>query len=360
MTTDAVGGVWRYAVDMSAELGCRGWSVSLGVIGPAPSRAQELEASATPGVDVRLVDAPLDWLAGSEDALDAGRAAIAAAAAEARADIIQLNQPAYWSPYHPAPCVAVAHSCLETWTRVVRGASAPEDWIWHGQAVRSGLDGAAAAIAPSASFAQLLADAYGLGVRPLAVHNGAPPHFYFPRKDEYVLAAGRAWDEAKNFAVLDAAAPSIGWQVRLAGETRSPDNCHRAQFENLICLGKVDGVTMATELACASIFVSPSLYEPFGLAVLEAAQAGAALALADIPTFRELWAGAAEFFDPRDPRDLARAVNLLAASPDRRATLANAARVRAIAYSIERAATDMEAVYARLAPRARSHAGLEA
>ena len=38
-----------------------------------------------------------------------------------------------------------------------------------------------------------------------------------------------------------------------------------------------------------------ALYEPFGLAVLEAAQAGCALVLSDIPTFRELWDGAALF-----------------------------------------------------------------
>ena len=43
------------------------------------------------------------------------------------------------------------------------------------------------------------------------------------------------------------------------------------------------------------IFVSVSRYEPFGLAVLEAAHAGCALVLSDIPTFRELWQGAASF-----------------------------------------------------------------
>ena len=43
----------------------------------------------------------------------------------------------------------------------------------------------------------------------------------------------------------------------------------------------------------APIFVSVARYEPFGLSVLEAAQAGCALVLSDIPTFRELWDGAA-------------------------------------------------------------------
>ena len=40
-------------------------------------------------------------------------------------------------------------------------------------------------------------------------------------------------------------------------------------------------------------------YEPFGLAVLEAAQAGMRLVLSDIPSFRELWDGAATFVASR-------------------------------------------------------------
>ena len=51
-------------------------------------------------------------------------------------------------------------------------------------------------------------------------------------------------------------------------------------------------------MARTAVFVSPALYEPFGLAVLEAAQAGCALVLSDIPTFRELWDGVALFVAP--------------------------------------------------------------
>jgi glycosyltransferase involved in cell wall biosynthesis len=56
---------------------------------------------------------------------------------------------------------------------------------------------------------------------------------------------------------------------------------------------------VAERLAERPVFVSASRYEPFGLAVLEAARAGCALLLSDIPTFRELWAGAAAFVRPR-------------------------------------------------------------
>ncbi len=77
------------------------------------------------------------------------------------------------------------------------------------------------------------------------------------------------------------------------------------------------------------MFASPSRYEPFGLAVLEAAQAGQALVLADIPTFRELWDGAALFAsDDGFAAALRRAL-------DDPARLAAAARKRAGRYTAE-------------------------
>jgi glycosyltransferase involved in cell wall biosynthesis len=48
--------------------------------------------------------------------------------------------------------------------------------------------------------------------------------------------------------------------------------------------------------------VAPSLYEPFGLAVAEAARAARPLVLSDIPTFRELWGDAALTSRPAMPR----------------------------------------------------------
>src|SRR3546814_15067984 len=66
----------------------------------------------------------------------------------------------------------------------------------------------------------------------------------------------------------------------------------------------------------AGIFVSPSLYEPFGLAVLEAAMSGCALLLSDIPTFRELWDGAAVFTPAGDSDALADRLQAMAASHD--------------------------------------------
>ena len=74
---------------------------------------------------------------------------------------------------------------------------------------------------------------------------------------------------------------------------------------------------ISEQLGARPIFVSVARYEPFGLAVLEAAQAGCALVLSDIPTFRELWGGAALFVPANDDRALVSHVERLANEPDR-------------------------------------------
>jgi len=100
-------------------------------------------------------------------------------------------------------------------------------------------------------------------------------------------------------------------------------------------------------LAEAAIFVSCARYEPFGLAVLEAAQAGCALVLADIPGFRELWQGAAAFFPPGDAPALAGTIRRLRQMPSERQALADAARVRASLYSLEAMTSGTLRLYAK-------------
>ena len=352
MTTDAVGGVWTYAVTLAAELVRTGMQIRLGVLGPAPS-VDRVRAAEAAGVSIVRVDAALDWLAGGPAAIASGRSAIADAARDWRADLIQSNQPAYAAGRHPAPVVTVTHSCVETWWRGTHGCSAPGEWGWHRTAVDEGLRAAAVAVAPSQSFAATVRETYGLDCPPVAVLNGIGPGGELAAKGEFVLASGRVWDPSKNFQLLDAAAPAIRWPVRLAGEPVAPDGASTLTPRNVRCLGHLAPGAMAAQYAAAPIYVSPSLCEPFGLGVLEAARAGAALALSDIDTFRELWDGAALFFDRRDPRALSEAVNRLIGDPGLRQRLAGAASRQAERYSIARTAEGMRGVYKMAAPARR-------
>jgi glycosyltransferase involved in cell wall biosynthesis len=93
---------------------------------------------------------------------------------------------------------------------------------------------------------------------------------------------------------------------------------------------------MAQRMQSAAVFVAPARYEPFGLAVLEAALSGCALVLGDIPTFRELWdGGAARFVDPDDAGAIAAAVDGLLADPAAAAAAGAAARQRAGNYGLD-------------------------
>ncbi len=88
-------------------------------------------------------------------------------------------------------------------------------------------------------------------------------------------------------------------------------------------------------MARTLVFAAPALYEPFGLAILEAAGSGMALVLGDIPTLRELWNDAAIFVDPADDAALAEAIARLHAEPELAAALGAAAQARAARYPSE-------------------------
>src|SRR5207253_6229241 len=110
-------------------------------------------------------------------------------------------------------------------------------------------------------------------------------------------------------------------------------------------LGELDEAGIGRRLSARPVFVSTALYEPFGLAVLEAAAAGCPLVLSDIPTFRELWDGAALFVAPRDADGFARAIGDLVGDDAARHALGRAARMRATRYTPAATAAAMAALY---------------
>ncbi len=329
LTTDAVGGVWRYCMELAAELRARETDILLVSMGPAPSAAQRAEAAAI--CTLLITDLPLDWLAEtSAEIADAARA-LAAIAAEWNTDSIHLHTPALvpdadW----PAPVVAFAHSCVGTWWRAVRGEQQlPPDLAWRAALVGAGLRAADRALAPTRAFARELSTHYGHPVR--AVPNGRRPLPFRAVSRGGALTAGRLWDEGKNIRALDAAAARLDTVVRAAGPSIGPNGA-AIECRALRLLGNLDEVALAREYAGAAAFISVARYEPFGLAVLEAAQSGCALVLSDIPTFRELWDGAAEFVDPGDTDAIACTIAAAVREPT---ALSDAARRRAQAYDAE-------------------------
>ena len=80
-------------------------------------------------------------------------------------------------------------------------------------------------------------------------------------------------------------------------------------------VGRVDDASLRALYEAAYCFLFPSLYEGFGLPVLEAMACGCPVVLSDIPALREVAGPAAHYFDPRHPADIARAVREVVDDP---------------------------------------------
>lgn len=344
MTADAVGGVWTYALDLARGLQVLRIATTLAVLGPSPSAADAQVARRIPQLELIDTGLPLDWLAGDEAELAELAATLAGLARHADADIVHLNGPALAaSGRFRQPVVGVCHSCLASWWDAVRGGEPDRDLLWRIRMLARGYAACDALVAPSRSFACETRRLYGL--LPTVVHNGRTS-IGGPRgeRENLVLTAGRLWDDGKNVATLDEAAALIAAPVFAAGPLTGPIGGARS-LRHARPLGRLDAATLRGWMERAAVFASVAVYEPFGLAVLEAAQAGCALVLSDIPTFRELWDGAAMFVPPDQPAMLAATLQGLLDAPALAASLGEAAQRHARRYDVPPMAAAMQALY---------------
>jgi len=393
LTTDAVGGVWQYTTELARALSSQGVECVVAVLGPAPSADQRAaltlarpvalhgptsfadraggkrrdaavaartrEAIADRGGPVHgstaatlaaitLVETglPLDWTCADAAPVLAAGKAIAALAAEHAVDLVHYNMPTLAAAGAlPIPSIAVAHGCVSTWWEAAKGTPLGRDYRWHRALTADGLRAVDRVVAPSAAYAAIVERHYRLAKPALAVHNGrSPARAVAPSTPiaDVAITVGRLWDGVKNAALLDRAAARLPIPFLAAGAARGPHG-ETIRLAHLRELGHLSAEQLAGHLAKRPIFVSAASFEPFGLAVLEAAQAGCALVLSDIPTFRELWDGAAMFV----PLDGAwcETIEALVHDMPRRAALGEAARVRAARYTPDAVAAQMLALY---------------
>lgn len=162
-----------------------------------------------------------------------------------------------------------------------------------------------------------------------------------PGNEPYLLAVGDVRAK-KNLERLAAAWQGLGTGHRLVlAGTGEPSAALRACGAELT--GWVDDARLDTLMRGADVLVHPSLYEGFGLVVLEAMARGTPVAAARATALPEVGGAAAEWFDPLDADDIGAAI--LRALGDRE-RLSAAGRARAAEFSWERTARETAAVYA--------------
>lgn len=347
MTLDAVGGVWTYATTLARSLTAHGLKVTLVNLGPRPEPHQFNELANTADVDFIETDLQLEWRDPGGKDLFRARAKLEDLAKQLRPDVVHLNSFREANFAWPAPIVVVAHSCVNTWADACNAHDAfrTSEWDTYSLAIKRSLRSAAVWVAPTATFRDAIMRRYRAPAGAV-IHNGIGLPAPAGPKQHSILAAGRVWDRAKNLQALVTAAPLLDWPVEIAGGPAAEVTDH------VRWLGVLGHGALLDRMAQAEVFASPALYEPFGLAVLEAAQAGCALVLSDIATFRELWHGAALFVPAEDDIALAAALNRVSHDRRLRLQLQRRARGRSVRYSSARMARAYLELYARLAPHA--------
>jgi glycosyltransferase involved in cell wall biosynthesis len=204
---------------------------------------------------------------------------------------------------------------------------------------------AAAAVCISQATADAVADRYPwaapkLTASPLGASPALRPEPADDLPERFVLAVGTL-EPRKNLPRLVEAyqalpeqlrerhpllvAGRVGWE---AGETLEALEAVGAQI-----LGRVSDARLAALYAHCTVFAYPSLAEGFGLPVLEAMQAGAAVLTSNVSSLPEVGGDAVAYADPTDTASIRAALEALLTDDARRADLGARARERAASFS---------------------------
>lgn len=179
---------------------------------------------------------------------------------------------------------------------------------------------------------------YGLPRPYLLFLGGEKPH-------KNVRNVIRAFGEARRERALPHA-------LVLAG----PMPKNRSRVEAMIAAHDLDSRVIRTGIvpeedlpglfAGADAFLYPTLYEGFGLPVVEAMACGVPVLTSSTSALQEIAGGYAYLVDPMDVEAIARGIVDLATDPGRRAEFADLGRRRALDFSWDKAAEQTLKVYA--------------
>jgi glycosyltransferase involved in cell wall biosynthesis len=332
--------------------------VTLVSFGDIPTDAQTRWMQNLPNLDYRPTAFKLEWMLDSEADMVASSQYLEAVIAESKPDLLHFSQFYYGALDCDVPRVVVAHSDVVSWWMSVHKKSPPQtDWLrWYRQAVARGLSAATSVVAPSRWMLDQIELLYGKLASSSVIHNGRTPTLFNPyiSKEASIVTVGRLWDSGKNVSLL--LRRKMPGPVRIVGCDRHPEwQGHAFAAEtvrpNIHLDPEQDERQIVQTLARAGIYAATSQYEPFGLAPVEAALSRCAIVASDIPSFRELWDGAAIFFRNNDVESLFAALECLHSSPELRRDQGNMAYRHARQhFSAERMVAGYRNLYRSLVP----------
>jgi len=203
---------------------------------------------------------------------------------------------------------------------------------------------------PEATIAEQLAGSFGLELYEYLLFFGAlEPKKNVGRLIEaylasgvdvpLVLVAGEGWHNESETMLIEELRENEPRSTGL-NRTRLKRAVRRFRY--------VRPSTLVTLIRGARAVVFPSLYEGFGLPVLEAMVLGTPVVTSRASSLPEIAGDAALLVDPYDSDDIARAITTIVNDADLRADLSRRGRTQAAKFSVERYRERVEALYASL------------
>lgn len=169
--------------------------------------------------------------------------------------------------------------------------------------------------------------------------------------DPYLLVVG-ANSATKRHADAVAAFAAVPAPWRLVLLQRQGADQRLAQLaqrtgvaDRIVWIPRVGRDDVVTLMQAAGALIQPSVYEGFGLPVIEAMACGCPVVASDIPVFREVTGGHALFAQPMDVAALGAALKTMTDSPALRSELTAAGLARAGELSWDRCAVETLEVY---------------
>lgn len=357
MTTDTTGGVWRFTQELTEGLLEAGNAVMLVSFGAWPtehqrSECRRLESRWGERFFFVASEIPLEWMQQNEACFEEGAVLLERLAYGFEAELIHANQFCYGALESGPPRIVTAHSDVLSWGRVCRDTPL-EDSPWlrrYCALVQRGLLRADAVTAPTQWMLGALEEGFQMPPRGLAIANGRLVHTEYGQPREVrAVTAGRLWDEAKDVALLDRVRSPMPMMVAGA---REYDGLETATLEHAEMLGLLDEEEILRLFAESAVYVCTSRYEPFGLAPLEAALCGCAVAARDIESLHEVWGDGALYF--RNADDLSAILTGLCHDAETLTAAQRRAQSRARFFSRERMVAGYLKLYAEVTEAARA------
>jgi glycosyltransferase involved in cell wall biosynthesis len=229
-------------------------------------------------------------------------------------------------------------------------------------------------VTPSGWVKQDVVDQYGLDPRRIAVVNEPPVIDAYPEPtaaeieaisrrlelpDRFVFYPAQTWPHKNHARLFEALRTLRDEGVTVPLVCTGLVNASGAGLQELAVelgigdevkfLGYIAPVELKAVYAQAAALVFPSLYEGWGLPVVEAFSAGLPVACSNVTSLPELVDGAALLFDPLDPQAIAVAIRRIWENEALADDLARRGRAIAAKYDWQRTALIMRSHYRQVA-----------